>query len=99
MPAPNDTTRIVAKSVRVTGRVQGVSFRVWTKGEAEKLGLRGWVRNEPDGSVSALVAGQEASVAAMLERFRSGPRGAVVASLAVQDADTDAVSVGFRITG
>ena len=43
--------------VRIRGRVQGVSFRVWTKMEAEKLGLTGWVRNEADGSVAALVAG------------------------------------------
>ena len=99
MPTAENGARMVAKSVRIGGRVQGVSFRVWTKGEAEKLSLRGWVCNEPDGSVSALIAGPEASVAAMLERFRSGPRGAVVVSVAVQDADASGVPAGFRITG
>lgn len=90
---------MVAKSVRVTGRVQNVSFRVWTKGQAEKLGLRGWVSNEPDGSVSALIAGPDVAVAAMLERFRFGPRGAAVASVEIQDADATDVPAGFGIAG
>ena len=47
--APSDR----AVLVRITGRVQGVSFRVWTRIEAERLGLHGWVRNEADGSVSS----------------------------------------------
>jgi acylphosphatase len=46
-----------AALVRISGRVQGVSFRFWTRQEAERLNLNGWVRNEPDGSVQALVAG------------------------------------------
>lgn len=37
--------------VHVTGRVQGVGFRYWTLEEAVRLGIKGWVRNEPDGSV------------------------------------------------
>ena len=99
MPAADTNVPIVAKLVRITGRVQSVSFRVWTKGEAERLGLRGWVRNEPDGSVSALIAGLEASVTAMLERFQSGPRGAAVVSVVGQDADATSVSRGFSIAG
>ena len=64
--------------VRITGKVQGVSFRVWTRIEAEKLGLNGWVRNEDDGSVRALIVGSDAAVAAMLKRLWEGPRGAAV---------------------
>jgi len=37
--------------VRITGRVQGVGFRVWTRQQAQRLGLTGWVCNEDDGSV------------------------------------------------
>ena len=50
--------------VRVTikGRVQGVGFRYWICGEARRLGLRGWVRNRPDGAVEALFAGPGARV-------------------------------------
>jgi hypothetical protein len=43
--------------VSVTGRVQGVSYRAWTRDEARRLGLGGWVCNESDGSVRALVVG------------------------------------------
>lgn len=65
-----ETTALV---VTITGRVQGVSFRAWTKSEADALGLAGWVRNEPDGSVSALVEGPPDAVAAMLKAFETGP--------------------------
>ncbi|TIL55192.1 MAG: acylphosphatase, partial [Mesorhizobium sp.] len=41
----------------VHGRVQGVSYRVWTRSEAVRLGLTGWVRNESDGTVTAMLAG------------------------------------------
>jgi acylphosphatase len=85
--------------VRISGRVQGVSFRVWTRQEAERLGLSGWVRNESDGSVKALVAGSEAAVSAMLARFREGPPGAAVSSVVSESADPDEASPGFRITG
>ncbi|NRB17607.1 MAG: acylphosphatase [Rhodobacteraceae bacterium] len=47
----------IALRARITGRVQGVTFRAWTRSEAEQRGLSGWVRNEPDGSVRALLIG------------------------------------------
>jgi len=62
-----------ATAVRITGRVQGVWFRGWVRGEARRLGLTGWVRNEPDGSVAALFVGPGAAVAAMLALCREGP--------------------------
>lgn len=59
--------------VTVTGRVQGVSYRAWTKSAAEARGLSGWVRNEPDGSVSALIEGPGEAVATMLKALERGP--------------------------
>ena len=47
-----------AVKVRITGHVQGVYYRGWTQSEATRLGLAGWVQNEPDQSVSALLAGK-----------------------------------------
>jgi acylphosphatase len=67
------TDDITALMVNVTGRVQGVSFRAWTKTEADARGLSGWVRNEADGSVSALIQGPADAVAEMLDAFGTGP--------------------------
>lgn len=88
-----------AVRIRVSGRVQGVSFRIWTKRQAEKLGLRGWVRNERDGSVTALIAGPETAVASMLELLWEGPRGAAVSSVVSEPATPENLPAGFDITG
>ena len=64
--------------VRITGRVQGVGFRAWTERQANALGLSGWVRNRPDGSVEALFSGPEDAVETMLAACRQGPRLAAV---------------------
>lgn len=87
-----------AIQVRIDGRVQGVSFRVWTRTEARKLGLAGWVRNEDDGSVTALVVGTEAAISAMMTRFRKGPNGASVSSVTSENVDPGWQS-GFEIIG
>jgi acylphosphatase len=58
--------------VIVEGRVQGVFFRAYTKDEAVKLGLSGWVRNRPDGSVEALIEGEEKAVTQMTQWFYTG---------------------------
>jgi acylphosphatase len=83
---------------RVTGRVQGVSFRAWARQEALALGLAGWVRNEPDGSVRALLVGPAAEVARMLEALRQGPRGASVSDVTTEPAAPGDHPSGFRIT-
>lgn len=59
--------------VRIAGRVQGVGFRYWTQQQARALGLSGWVRNEPDGSVRAVFHGADEAVRTMLAKCRSGP--------------------------
>ena len=86
-----------AVEVRITGRVQGVNFRGWTRMEAERLGVEGWVRNETDGSVSALLVGRETSVEAMMDRLSAGPPAARVAGVSARPADPAAAQAGFRI--
>jgi acylphosphatase len=86
-----------AVKVRITGRVQGVYFRGWTREQAQKLGLVGWVRNEYDGSVAALIAGPRTAVEDMLQLLREGPLDAKVTDVVVEDADPDQVPAGFSI--
>ncbi|TIP00588.1 MAG: acylphosphatase [Mesorhizobium sp.] len=85
-----------AVQARVSGTVQGVSYRVWTRAEALRLGLTGWVRNERDGSVTALIAGADAAVTMMIERLWQGPRGAFVSKVEIEEAAGDA-PIDFRI--
>jgi acylphosphatase len=59
--------------VRVSGRVQGVFFRVETRDRARSLGLAGWVRNCPDGSVEAVFEGDPERVESMVDWMRRGP--------------------------
>ncbi|APO78116.1 acylphosphatase (plasmid) [Rhizobium etli 8C-3] len=84
--------------VHISGKVQGVSFRIWTKTQAQRLGLTGWVRNEDDGSVTALIAGQDAAVSRMLKQFWNGPVGASVSRVVSEQASLDEAPTDFRIT-
>lgn len=86
-----------ATLAHITGRVQGVGFRFWTQEEAEALGLSGWVRNEPDGSVSALLVGSPDAVAEMIRKLHAGPPGAAVVRVAINAADAGDPQNGFRI--
>jgi acylphosphatase len=80
--------------LRITGRVQGVGYRAWAMDMARRLGLRGWVRNRADGSVEALVIGEDDTVAAMIEVCRDGPYAARVGEVAVSEDEEDG-SIGF----
>ena len=75
-----------AVQARVTGRVQGVSFRWYTQEQARSLGVTGWVRNEPDGSVLVHAEGEDDAVDALVAWCRSGPSLAHVSDLAVREA-------------
>jgi acylphosphatase len=79
-PLP-DGWKTVRASIR--GRVQGVSYRFWTVGEATRRGLDGWVRNRRDGSVEAVFSGPVQAVDEMIEACRTGPSAARVTELAV----------------
>lgn len=78
---------IKSVNVRVIGRVQGVSFRAWTQQQAEGRGLSGWVRNDADGSVEALISGPEHQVDAMVGALFEGPMMAHVEAVETNDAD------------
>jgi acylphosphatase len=76
-----------AKRLVIAGRVQGVGYREWMVREAQRLGVSGWVRNRPDGSVEALVYGGVDAVEELLRSCRRGPRMAAVSRIEEDWAD------------
>ena len=76
-----------AVHVYIEGRVQGVWFRGWTKQEASKLNLRGWVRNVRDGRVEATFVGPSDVVDQMLKLCRKGPPLARVDQVTVSEIE------------
>jgi acylphosphatase len=79
----------------ITGRVQGVGYRDWMSRTAQRLGVRGWVRNRVDGSVEAMVGGDDAAVDAMIVACRRGPSLARVGKVDVAPADPAELPLGF----
>jgi acylphosphatase len=67
----------------VSGRVQGVGFRYFTRDAATREGATGWVRNLPDGRVEAYVEGESDAVTRVEHAIRQGPRGARILTVEV----------------
>jgi acylphosphatase len=75
---------MLVRAFVVEGLVQGVGFRWFTREQARRHGLRGWVRNEADGRVRAVAAGPGASLDAFEARLREGPAGSRVDAVIVE---------------
>ncbi len=82
---------MIARSLRIIGRVQGVFYRAATVEKAHALGVTGWIRNTDDDAVEAHVEGDEDVVAALIEWCKKGPPAARVENVEV----TDAIPGGF----
>lgn len=68
----------------VTGHVQGVGFRFFTLQEAGKIGIKGYVKNRPEGSVEVVAMGSEAQITAFRNWLQKGPPTSVVRNLIEQ---------------
>ncbi len=88
----------VPKHLVISGRVQGVGFRISMCDEADRLGVTGWVRNRRDGTVEAVVDGEPAAVAAILAWAKAGPPGARVTGVTVGEADGTFTRFEARLT-
>lgn len=83
----------------VEGRVQGVCFRYYTRQEAVKLGLSGWVRNLSDGRVEVLAEGEEDLLRMLLDFCKHGPSHAHVSHMEYDFSESSGNFSGFSITG
>jgi acylphosphatase len=90
-------SELFAVEVLIRGRVQGVYFRAWTEEQAARRGLAGWVRNNPDRTVSALFVGRRDIVDEMLEACRDGPLDARVDAIEATPVEPPSASIGFRV--
>jgi acylphosphatase len=68
----------------VSGQVQGVFYRANTRRAANGLGLKGWVRNLPDGMVEVVAEGRKHSLDRLIEYCRKGPEGAKVENVEIK---------------
>jgi len=88
-----------ARRFIVRGRVQGVGFRWFVEREAHILGIAGWVRNNPDGSVEVLAMGTRDQLAGLRSRLQQGPRAARVDNVEELESAPVTGLKSFRIEG
>jgi acylphosphatase len=88
---PNRTVHVT-----ITGKVQGVGYRMWVEREASRRRLDGWVRNRRNGSVEAVFSGSSDIVEAMIAACRAGPTAATVMQVAIEEVLAPPAP-GFRV--
>ncbi|HPE64348.1 MAG TPA: acylphosphatase [Methanothrix sp.] len=76
---------MICVRVRVSGRVQGVGYRSFTRTQAAELGVKGWVQNLPGGGVEALLQGERKNVGELLAQMKTGPARALVSGMDISE--------------
>jgi len=76
-------------TIKIYGMVQGTFFRAGAKKKADELGLVGWIKNVSDGTVEALVEGEEEKVKEFMEWCKTGPEMAKVDRVEEEEKDID----------
>ena len=75
------------RHITIHGKVQGVGYRFFATRVARRLGLKGWIQNNRDGTVEAMVEGEKASIDEWVEEIREGPRYAEVTKIDAEVKD------------
>jgi acylphosphatase len=88
----------IARHITISGRVQGVFFRDSLRRQAESHGVTGWARNAPDGTVEAVLEGEEKAVERVIEWARHGPSRADVTELHTAEREPEGLTT-FEIRG
>ncbi|MBM3300196.1 MAG: acylphosphatase [Deltaproteobacteria bacterium] len=89
---------IIRRRVVVSGMVQGVFFRAYARDAARGLGVKGWVRNLPNGNVEAVVEGTPERVQAMVAWFRTGSPMSRVDEVKVHEEPSTGEFTDFEVT-
>lgn len=74
-------------NIKVTGKVQGVFFRASTKAVADQMGVKGWVKNQKDGTVYIEAEASETILGLFLDWCKEGPEKSVVENVEVADGE------------
>lgn len=87
------------KAVRmvITGTVQGVFFRNFIKEQADKLGIRGFVRNLDDGNVEVVAEGNLVDIDSLIEICKKGPKFANIREVKVEEKKFSGESKEFKV--
>ncbi len=85
-----------AYRIIITGVVQGIGYRYFTRMAANRVGVFGWVRNCPDGSVEIHSEGDEASLSRFMDEVRKGPSGLILKTFTATETAPD-FFYGFEI--
>jgi acylphosphatase len=88
---------LVARRYVISGRVQGVGFRMFAEHAAAREGVHGWVRNTHDGQVEALIEGDAEAVDRVEAALRRGPAHAHVDDVLVEDVTPTGRATGFSV--
>lgn len=96
-PTPGTCKHMRRVHLKASGSVQGVFFRATTRDEARRLGLTGWVRNAPDGTVECEAQGDDTAVDSLVEFCSSGPGHARVTDLQVTNIEPVAGEDSFDV--
>lgn len=81
------------KKFCLRGVVQGVGFRYFVRQHAQRIGVRGWVRNENDGSVTVVAGGDTAQLDALQAQLSHGPAGSTVAACEATAASAEEIAM------
>ena len=84
--------------LKISGQVQGVSFRYQTQIQAQKLGLTGWIKNAPDGIVELVAQGDKASLEGFIKWCKTGPEYASVSHIDQKWRESSEKFLNFEIT-
>ena len=88
---------VIARRFTISGRVQGVGFRMYVQDHAGVEGVQGYVRNLPDGRVEVVVEGDDESVVRVERALRRGPPSAHIEDVQVEAVPPSRRAAGFSI--